>query len=1075
MVVMGCVTARPTPPAPPRHAELGLGIATTTLNNGLRVVLVRDPSAADVEVTMRYRVGSVDDGPAPGIAHMAEHLMFQQVLGSQTLFANLEQIATYFNGLTTYDATTYISRAPAAYLDRLLTIEGVRLGLRCTSVSDAVFAREREVVINEIRERDDETSLLGVLHSAVYPEGHPYRANIGGSIDTLSALTRDQVCAFVDQHYAPSNAVLVVSGNVTAAELNASLSKLLARASKREVVAQAPVPRLVAAAEHTEVAAPIDDDALLISWPLPDSPLLRTQIRAIAPALPALIQSKISGQAIAIELGDSRAPSFAIVVAPSTDTTLAEVRRETEQAIKSLPLVFATTRIREIDQLAFDRVQQSAIYELYSSLEDARTRDVQLATYVLEGVDPKIALKLAFEGVRGLTPDTSMEIAKQYLGLERAKVVTLKSSGKRRGHDIVVRPAIHDMGQRRSVPDLEEAHRAASREPFRLPGVVSRRLANGMRVVLLPTSTVPTVDVRLVFGSGTADEGRDKRGVATIAARALDWNWMYLNDLLLFVAAGGENDVSIDSDHTSFSVVGVDMHIDYLLAGLRRWVRDGMYDRGVAPYVYALRRAAHSDRNRPVQTAWTSALYGPSHPYALAEPSATIVDEDVESFRRDHYTPDNATLVISGHFDPALANQWVDYLFDDWTGHHTPPTTVAPPTPSAASFALIDDIDQLQLHVALPVSTHSRAQELVAAAMLDEIANDVRHQLGASYGVDAVLDESRLDAHYELGGAIDVSRAQEAIHLLDDRVAELRTDATVTSRAFIAARNRVLTQLTPSTIHALASSVEQDVALGREPLTGIEVADEVRKLTVENMTTALSDLDMTHATVFMRGPQPAIDETFAAMGRTPDVLKRNLVGTDNDDDEQKTEYSSSRRVDFGDTLTEQPLTLAGWTFTLAPGLFSEHVGGNDIKMNVSDVDCCAGAGVVVEVGRHVDKKTDVGLRLGASFASGKRTIMYQAVDYDVNISSYDVAAYLRTLGYDRLWGALYVGLHIDDLSYETSVGTSETTMPKGVAIGIEGGVDVVKLHGHRIGVLASAMGTMPSGTGSFMIGLAYRR
>jgi hypothetical protein len=101
--------------------------------------------------------------------------------------------------------------------------------------------------------------------------------------------------------------------------------------------------------------------------------------------------------------------------------------------------------------------------------------------------------------------------------------------------------------------------------------------------------------------------------------------------------------------------------------------------------------------------------------------------------------------------------------------------------------------------------------------------------------------------------------------------------------------------------------------------------------------------------------------------------------------------------------------------------------------------------------------------------------MYQAVDYDVNISSYDVAAYLRTLGYDRLWGALYVGLHIDDLSYETSVGTSETTMPKGVAIGIEGGVDVVKLHGHRIGVLASAMGTMPSGTGSFMIGLAYRR
>src|SRR4051812_1107504 len=132
-VLAGCALSAKPPPSPPRHTSLGLGIAMSTLPNGLRVVFVRDPHATEVSVTMRYRVGGVDDGSAPGIAHMAEHLMYQQILGSETLFAQLEDVATFFNGGTGYDATTFEERAPTSRLDRLLMIEGVRLGLRCTS------------------------------------------------------------------------------------------------------------------------------------------------------------------------------------------------------------------------------------------------------------------------------------------------------------------------------------------------------------------------------------------------------------------------------------------------------------------------------------------------------------------------------------------------------------------------------------------------------------------------------------------------------------------------------------------------------------------------------------------------------------------------------------------------------------------------------------------------------------------------------------------------------------------------------------------------------------------------------
>src|SRR5206468_2255425 len=95
----------------------------------------------------------------------------------------------------------------------------------------------------------------------------------------------------------------------------------------------------------------------------------------------------------------------------------------------------------------------------------------------------------------------------------------------------------------------------------------TRTLANGMRVVLLPLNTVPTVDVRLVFGSGTADEGEAMRGLALVAAHALTWNLRYLNDLIPFAASGGSNAVDVGYHHTSFEARGLDMHLDLLLAG----------------------------------------------------------------------------------------------------------------------------------------------------------------------------------------------------------------------------------------------------------------------------------------------------------------------------------------------------------------------------------------------------------------------------------------------------------------------------------------------------------------------------
>ncbi|MBV8763160.1 MAG: insulinase family protein, partial [Deltaproteobacteria bacterium] len=337
VAVAGCHAAHP-PPAPVRQSSLSLAMSGLSLSNGLRVVVVHDPAASEIEVTMRYRVGSVDDGADhPGIAHLVEHLMFQQMLGAQSLFAHLEDDATFFNGETSFDATTYMSRAPKAKLDELLSIEAVRVGFRCTTISEAAFEREREVVVNELRQHDTVSEAWAVLHEAIYPAGHPYRQPTIGSVDSVRTITREQACAFADAHYAPTNGVLVVSGNITPDEVITSLKKFLARVARRDVVAPTSVPPPPDAGRRGTASAPIDDPLLVVAWPLPPGQRERVEVDAIAVFAQSAIDGAIKGRVHEFRLGDVRAPMIGFVIEPAHDETLDEIRTSIDHALGALP------------------------------------------------------------------------------------------------------------------------------------------------------------------------------------------------------------------------------------------------------------------------------------------------------------------------------------------------------------------------------------------------------------------------------------------------------------------------------------------------------------------------------------------------------------------------------------------------------------------------------------------------------------------------------------------------------------------------------------------------------------------
>ncbi len=1070
VVLTACAVAPSPPPSPPRQTNMDLGIRQFTIANGMRVVLVSDPRATEVQVTMRYQVGAADD-PAgqEGIAHLVEHLMYQQVLGAQSLFAKLEDIASYFNGMTTHDATTFIARADVAHLEELLSIEAVRVGFRCTSITDSVFAREREVVVNEVRERDAATELRLAFHKGLFPEGHPYRRAVGGSEASVTAITREQACRFADAHYAPGNAVLVVSGNVTPERLGTALDKFLARVTRRDVPPRAPVPRIPTIARRSVVEGPLGTNTIVIAWPLPDDPALRVKVRAIAVATRATIDSSVRGSAELIALGGERAPMIGVEILPHESEGQLEALTAAQGAIERTPEAFrAFIKPDWLGEVAFAHIQQGAIYNLFAGLEEDSDRDSRFAADVLAGREPTATLGAESQALRSLDRAEAARIATEYLRLDRATIVLLQPhDGTKSGGNVAIGAPVHDIGQRRDPPEPTEARKPqAEALPVRPLPARARTLPNGLHVVLLPVTSVPTVDVRLVFASGTADEPTAKRGVAMAAARALEWNPRHLNDLLLFAAAGGTNDVDVGTDATTFTAHGLDMHLDLLLAGLRRWVRDGRYEGKVVDAFHVL--ANKNDDDGTLADAWRSALYGATHPYTAAgtirHVSRTLTVDDLAQFRDTHFTPANATLVIAGRFDAELADRWIDHLFADWTGAAPTPTSQRA-APQPASIAKDDDISQVGVRVALPATAGTRAAQLVAAEMLSQIAMDARHQLGASYGFTAQLAESRLAAHYIVGGWIDAPRASEAVALLRTRLDALRTDPDATARAFVTARRRVITHLLAMAGSAaeLAARVEHDVELARPPLSDAQTAVDVNALTIDQMTATLADLDLSRAAILMRGPTADIDRAFSALDRTP-----VRVPPGDAEDPQKAVASSSPTDDeFSVADIEDALTLHGPATRLTFGVFGGLATGRVIAHDVS------GYTVGVHVGYRLRATTSVGLHASYGSLDGSyEDFIVSTEPFSVDVLPLRLGGFIQAIGYDRLWGGAFAGLSFTRV-HDRALDGWQTAF----GLGLEGGVDVVNLRGNRLdiyGRIDSELGGAASFT-AFTLGIGFRR
>jgi len=189
------------------------------LDNGLTVILHEDKSDPIVGVAIQYHVGSNRETPGrTGFAHLFEHMLFQesQHVGQDQFFKKIQNAGGTLNGGTNKDGTVYYEVVPNNALETVLWMEADRMGWLLSTVTQAAFENQQEVVQNEKRQRVDNRPYGHsnyVMIKNMYPEGHPYNWTTIGELEDLQNATLEDVRSFYENWYGPNNATMVIAGD----------------------------------------------------------------------------------------------------------------------------------------------------------------------------------------------------------------------------------------------------------------------------------------------------------------------------------------------------------------------------------------------------------------------------------------------------------------------------------------------------------------------------------------------------------------------------------------------------------------------------------------------------------------------------------------------------------------------------------------------------------------------------------------------------------------------------------------------------------------------------------------------
>ncbi len=376
------------------------------LDNGLEVILHRDPAVTTVHTELWYKVGSKDEEPGKtGFAHLFEHIMFQGTkhVPEDAHFKYLQEAgASNVNGTTSFDRTNYYQTLPSSRLELSLWLESSRMGfLLQRSSFRETLDNQRDVVKNE-RRQSVENRPMGLVMQVqlenLFPPNHPYHHEVIGSMADLQGASEADIKAFFNRYYAPNNAILVIAGNFETAEAKTLVEKYFGPIPAGPPIVRRTVPPAeLKAPRSIAMEAKVNLPSAFLTF---HSPAMYQPGDAEMDVLAAVLADgktsrlykrlvydlKVAQQVSAHQWSMLNAGLFEVQVTPLPGKSLSDVVALVEEELEKL-------RKEPISADELERVKNKIKTQFFSNLEHVAGRAGLLAQYKYFTGDPGFVAK----------------------------------------------------------------------------------------------------------------------------------------------------------------------------------------------------------------------------------------------------------------------------------------------------------------------------------------------------------------------------------------------------------------------------------------------------------------------------------------------------------------------------------------------------------------------------------------------------------------------------------------------------------------------------------------------------------
>jgi zinc protease len=655
-----------------------------TLDNGLTLIVHEDHKAPIVAVNVWYHVGSKNEKLGrTGFAHLFEHLMFN---GSENYnddyFKAVEPLgATDLNGTTNNDRTNYFQNVPKTALDTILWLESDRMGHLVGVIDQPRLDEQRGVVQNEKRQGDNEPYSIAEEMSAkaCFPAGHPYNWTVIGSMEDLSAAKLEDVQEWFKTYYGPNNAVVVIAGDITAADALAKVKRYFG-----DIPPGPPVSRFdqwVAKRSGTSrqwAQDRVPQTRLLKMWNVPGD---ATRDRVLLDLAAQVLSNGKSSRLYKRLVYDDQTATAAFAFNDTREiaslfTIQSDVKKDGDPAKVEAAIDEELAKFLK-DGPTADELERAKT-DVFSGFIRGVERiggfggksDVLAAGMVYAGTAD--AYKNNLQVVRSATPAQVREAAQRWL-----------SDG---AYILQIDPFPADLKADGAGVDRKKLPEGGAAPAVVFPKIEKATLSNGMKVLFTRREAIPVIEFNLLLDAGYAADQGGIPGTATLAMSMLDEgtktrNSLQISDEQQRLGAQIGSGSGLDTSFVSLSAIKTNLDASLNLYAdviLNPAFPDADFKRLQKQQIARIQR----EKVQPVGMAlrvFPKLLYGQGHPYGLPfsgsgfeDGVAKLTREDLVKFHGAWFKPNNATMVVVGNTTMDEIKPKLEALFKDWKSGTAP-------------------------------------------------------------------------------------------------------------------------------------------------------------------------------------------------------------------------------------------------------------------------------------------------------------------------------------------------------------------------------------------------------------------